>query len=192
MARTLDDILHERQALDTSHNQNESNRDSFIAIAHTALFAASVSFVGDVAPLSKAIWQPLLIAGWAADVLGLVALAISFVAARREIDARRQALNAEVPPSGGLADTLNAIALWSFPLALVLIFSFVTANVVQADVGKNAATSIESSSGRSEERVDPTPRGRRPGPASCRHPGRRLHRHHLLRRLRQRPRWSSP
>src|SRR5437588_2905779 len=133
MSRSLDDFNYDRQALDAAHGQNEAGRDVFIALAHTALFAASVSFVGDVAPLTQAIWVPVLIAGWTASVVGLVALTISFGAARRAIDARREALNDDNPPNSWIPEALNAIALWSFPVTLLCLFSFVTANVVHAN-----------------------------------------------------------
>lgn len=133
MTRSPEDYAHELQALDAAHAQNEAGRDAFIALAHTALFAASVSFVGDVAPLTEAIWRPALILGWSADVVGLLALTVSFVAARRAIDARRAAINDPDPPTNRFCDWLNAIALWSFPVALLCLFSFVTANVVNTD-----------------------------------------------------------
>lgn len=140
--RNPDDFAHERQALDAAHAQNEAGRDAFVALGHTALFAASVSFVGDVAPLTEAIWKPMLLAGWSADVIGLLALTLSFGAARRSIDARRAALNdSEAPTSGGL-ELLNGIALWCFPVALLCLFSFVTANVVHADDRKQDSTAV--------------------------------------------------
>jgi hypothetical protein len=145
--RTLDDFEHERGALDAAHTQNEAGRDAFVALAHTALFAASVSFVGDVAPITEAIWRPALIAGWTADVVGLLALTFSFGAARRAIDARRKALNDPEPPSDRISEWLNGIALWSFPVALLCLFSFVTANVVNADdrkIESSAAAQIHS------------------------------------------------
>lgn len=119
--------------LDAAHVQNEAGRDAFVALAHTALFAASVSFVGDVAPLNEALWKPALICGWLADVVGLIALTVSFGAARRAIDARRATLNDAIPKHSRSAEILNAVALWSFPTALVFLFSFVTVNVVYAD-----------------------------------------------------------
>lgn len=140
--RSLDDYAHERQALDAAHAQNEAGRDAFVALAHTALFAASVSFVGDVAPLDKAIWKPVLIAGWSADVTGLLALTFSFGAARRMIDARRAALNDLDPPTARSAELLNGIALWTFPIALLCLFSFVTANVVHVDDRKARPTAV--------------------------------------------------
>ncbi|NJR79340.1 hypothetical protein [Sphingomonas corticis] len=132
--RTDDDFAHERTALDAAHQQNETQRDSFIALAHTALFAASISFVGSVAPLRTAIWRPVLVTGWTFSVVGLLALTFSFGAARREIDRRRAALNDETPPAPSrVLGLLHTVATWSFPLSLLCLFSFVTSNVVSAD-----------------------------------------------------------
>ena len=179
--RTKDDYDHERQALDAAHVQNEAGRDAFIALAHTALFAASVSFVGDVAPITQAICKPVLIAGWIADVVGLLALTFSFGAARRAIDARRVALNDSEPPTDVWAERLNTIALWSFPVGLLCLFSFVTANVVHADVrqakpaantelrekGSNAAAASTQSQQRTAtwDRSDPSTSC--PGPSAA-------------------------
>lgn len=131
--RPPEDLKHELQALDQAHAQNEAARDSFVALAHTALFAASVSFVGSAVPLAKAVWRWALIGGWAVDVFGLLALTISFATARKAIDARRAAIYADVPPIALWSERLNGLALWSFPLALLCLFSFVTANVVYID-----------------------------------------------------------
>ncbi len=131
--RTSDDYAHERAILDMAYAQNEAGRDTFVALAHTALFAASVAFVGDVTPLREAVWRPALILGWICSVAGLLTLTFSFGAARRAIDARRAALNDEEPPASRRLDVLNGISLWSFPASLLCLFSFVTANVVQAD-----------------------------------------------------------
>ena len=132
--RSSDDVKHELQALDQAHAQNEAARDSFVALAHTALFAASVSFVGSAVPLAKAIWPWALVAGWAIDVIGLLSLTISFATARKAIDARRVAIYAETAPIAVWSDRLNELALWSFPAALLCLFSFVTANVIHINV----------------------------------------------------------
>lgn len=144
--RSPDDLRHELQALDQAHAQNEAARDSFVALAHTALFAASVSFVGSAVPLAKAVWLWALIAGWALDVLGLLSLAVSFATARKTIDARRAALYAETPPIAVWLDRLNWFALWSFPAALLCLFSFVTANVIHINdqEAQPSSTSISS------------------------------------------------
>lgn len=169
--RSADDYNHERQALDAAHAQNEAGRDAFVALAHTALFAASVSFVGDVAPLTQAVWKPALICGWLADVVGLLALTVSFGAARKAIDARRAALNDVEPPNSNVAEVLNGIALWSFPVALLCLFSFVTVNVVKAD-DREAKPAVATAQ----------PRGARVIPAAPRTELRRGHVHAVDRR----------
>ena len=160
MNRSADDFNHERQALDAAHAQNEAGRDAFIALAHTALFAASIAFVGDIAPLAEAVWKPALICGWLASVVGLFALTVSFDAARRAIDARRAALNDEDPPSSRLCEALNATALWSFPVALLCLFSFATANMVGAKNGQltERPAAAASTAGTARERDQPLPK----------------------------------
>lgn len=133
MARTPEEYAHELAGLDSAHAQNEAGRDAFIALAHTALFAASISFVGDITPLNEAIWRPALILAWLANVGGLLSLTFSFAAARKAIDARRAALNDDDPPDSKVLDRLNWAALWSFPVAILCLFAFVTANVVNVD-----------------------------------------------------------
>jgi hypothetical protein len=152
MTRSAEDFAYERGTLDAAHNQNEAGRDAFIAVAHTALFAASVSFVGDVTPLTDAILIPILILGWAASVVGLFALTVSFGAARRAIDARRAALNDDNPPNSTLCEVLNGIALWSFPVALLCLFSFVTANVVHANGQQTKHSTAVASEGANGQR----------------------------------------
>lgn len=151
MPRSSEDYRHELNALDAAHAQNEAGRDAFVALAHTALFASSVAFVGDVTSLDSAIWRPAVIVGWAASVTGLLTLTISFGMARRTIDKRREALNDDEPPSSGLLEILNGVSLWSFPVALLCLFSFVTANVVNADDRRTDATSSTESIGADRE-----------------------------------------
>jgi len=154
MSRRLEDFNHEREMLDAAHAQNEAGRDAFVALAHTALFAASIAFVGEVTHVTDAVCITALICGWAASVIGLLALTFSFWAARRAIDARREALNDDVPPEAWLADMLNAVALWSFPLALLCLFTFVTANVIHANGRQTAVTTTATttSSGHNQAR----------------------------------------
>jgi hypothetical protein len=168
MTRSAEDFAYERGTLDAAHNQNEAGRDAFVAVAHTALFAASVSFVGDVAPLTDAILIPALIFGWAASVIGLFALTISFGAARRAIDARRAALNDDNPPNSSFCEVLNGIALWSFPLALLCLFSFVTANVVHANGQQTKQPTAVASEGADGQRGNTT------APRALPQPGRSL------------------
>lgn len=131
--RTEADFNHERAGIDQAHGQNDAGRDSFVGLVHTALFAASIAFVGDVTPVKDAVWKPALIAGWTFSVIGLVCLTFSFQTARSAIAARREALHSSVPPSSTATDILNAVSLWTFPLTLLCLFSFTTANVVHTD-----------------------------------------------------------
>jgi hypothetical protein len=128
--RSAKEFEYERQSLDATHIENETSRDSFIGLAHTALFASSVSFVGDITPLTEVVWRPVLIFCWLSSVVGLLALTFSFGAARRAIDVRREALHNREAPENKLCDTLNAVALWSFPMALMSLFIFVSVNVI--------------------------------------------------------------
>jgi hypothetical protein len=129
--RTVEQKRDELNSLDQAHIQNETARDSFIGLGHTALLAASISFVGDVVPLADALCMPALILSWLAGIVGLLSLAMSFEEARRAIDRRRQAINDFDAPDSVDADKLNRIALWTFPVALITLFVFVTANVVR-------------------------------------------------------------
>jgi hypothetical protein len=140
--RPLDEFNHEREILDQAHTQNEAGRDAFLAVAHTALFAASVSFVGDLRPIENLVWVGALISAWIAGVTGLLALTVSFSAARRAIDARRAALNDPIAPTNLFAERLNGVALWSFPAALLCLFSFVTSNVVRPNASSPKATRV--------------------------------------------------
>lgn len=167
--REPDEIAHERSALDAAHTQNEAGRDAFVALAHTALFAASVAFVGDVRPINEAVLKPVLIAGWTASAFGLVALALSFGAARRAIDAQRAALYKEKAPPARLASALNTVSLWSFPLAILCLFAFATANVMTLNERSRtnpAATSAEPRPSPGQERRCPGTTGTESGTAT--------------------------
>ena len=127
--RNIDEFNQERLSLDAAHLQNENGRDTFLGLAHTAMFAASISFVGDVTPLNDAIFKPVLFLGWSLDVVGLVSLTCSFQAARYAIDRRREALNESTAPDAKWAERLNGVALWTFPFAVLCIFAFVSVNL---------------------------------------------------------------
>lgn len=165
--RDPEEVAHERAVLDAAHTQNEAGRDAFVALSHTALFAASIAFVGDVTPINEAIWKPALIAGWTASVAGLLALCLSFGAARRSIDARRTALWNSQPPENRSTMVLNAISLWSFPVALLCLFSFATANVMNVDAkSRTKTTSAAAEPGSEPARHSSGTPGAEPGTAS--------------------------
>ncbi|MBH5322182.1 hypothetical protein [Aurantiacibacter sediminis] len=131
--RSKEEYDAELASLDAAHNQNEAQRDSFIGLAHTALFAASISFVADLFPLGSAALLWLVVMAWLSSCFGLLALTLSFVESRKAIDARRQALNDEEPPRASWLEALNAVALWTFPVSLLSIFVFASVNLMRAN-----------------------------------------------------------
>lgn len=129
--RSSDDLSREVDALSQAHLQNETARDAFLALAHTALFAASVSFVSDVAENHQAKLLWLLIAGWLASVLGLLALTWSYFETSRHIRTRFQTIFDTAVAEPRLATLLNTGALLSFPVALISTFVFAAANIAR-------------------------------------------------------------
>lgn len=175
--RTPEDFANERDALYQAFAQNEVGRDTFVGLSHTALFASSVAFVGDVRPLAEAIWKPVLIFGWACNLVGLVSLALSFAVVRRHIVSRITALNSDEAPSSAWADVPNAVSLWCVPASLLCLFLFVTVNVWNIDEPKAkpavaAAVSAEPSEHRAS-RLDAAAARAHPAQPGVR-PGRRL------------------
>jgi len=139
--RAIEDIRSELKALNEAHLQNESTRDAFLALAHTALFAASVSFVGDIAARAQAHILWMLLFGWAVSVVGLCALTLSYVETTRHIRRRQQQAYDPVAEIPRLANVANAIALWSFPFALISTFAFAAVNILHMSDDHEAANS---------------------------------------------------
>ena len=171
--RSESDYNHERDGIDLAHAQNDAGRDAFVGLVHTALFAASIAFVGDVAPLKDAVLKPALLAAWFFNFVGLLALTISFQAARCAANKRRSALNDPTPPSTRGVDVLNGVSLWTFPVSLLCLFSFTIANVVQTNDRQKPSTTATVVPGHRSPGLDATaPRPRVPGsnadPASSR------------------------
>jgi hypothetical protein len=129
--RSLEEIECELEGLKQAHLQNETTRDAFLALAHTALFAASVSFVGDLARDGPARILWLLIVGWSASIVGLCTLTFSYFEAARHIRRRHNQVYAPVADEPRVGNALNAIALGSFPVALISTFIFAAANMLR-------------------------------------------------------------
>lgn len=127
--RTPDECKDELAQLDQAHLQNETARDSFIAVAHTALFAASIAFIGDVVKLEDATAAWAVEASWVLNATGLVALSISYPIVARYIHKRRQAVYNAQPPECRVCSWLNWAALATFPLSVLALLLFVLANV---------------------------------------------------------------
>ena len=110
----------QKKLLNEAHSQNEEGRDAFLAIAHTALFAASLGFIGNLIDNEPPKLIFILIIGWSSSVIGLGALTWSFYEAKRQI--LRASREEQTNPQA--VRFANNVALWSFPTALLLIFPF--------------------------------------------------------------------
>ena len=130
--RSREEFNAELSSLDAAHNQNEGLRDTFIGLGHTALFAASISFVADLFPVGKAELVWLIIMAWVSSCIGLIAFTLSFSESRKAIDARRAALNEKEAPRASKLEALNAVSLWSFPVSLIAILIFASVNLVKS------------------------------------------------------------
>lgn len=128
--RSPEDCRSELEAIDAAQIANEVQRDAFVALGHTALFAASIAYIGDVRPAGEAetLWS--LYIAWASSVVGLLALTFSFDVARRAANARRRSIYEQiVDDSAALVNFCNAVALWTFPISLIFLAAFATINV---------------------------------------------------------------
>lgn len=67
---------------------------------------------------------------WLASVVGLLALTLSFQAAGRDINKRRQLIYEDHIQEPSLTNILNGVALWSFPMALISTFAFAAINML--------------------------------------------------------------
>jgi hypothetical protein len=124
VARDIEEVRAELSALNDAHLQNETTRDAFLALAHTALFAASVSFVSDLIKNGAGDFLWLLLVAWISSVVGLSALTASYSATARLIKSRQDQVYSATVKEPKLANILNSIALWSFPVALLSTFAF--------------------------------------------------------------------
>jgi hypothetical protein len=131
---------------------NQNGRDAFLAVAHTALFAASISFVGDVVKDHELQFVWLIISSWAVGVVGLVSLVASYASAQHEIGKRREAIFHDTHSNYNLTSKLNKMALYSFPIVLFLTFAFAACNVFNmSDENKQIQVLVEKG-------IQPAPR----------------------------------
>jgi hypothetical protein len=128
--RDVEEVRAELEGLKDAHLENETARDAFLALAHTALFAASIAFVGDLAEHDRPRILWLLLLGWLASVIGLSALTLSFSVATRHIRRRHDQVYEAAVDEPRAANILNSIALWSFPIALISTFLFAAINMI--------------------------------------------------------------
>lgn len=127
--RTPDECRDELTQLDQAHLQNETARDSFIAVAHTALFAASIAFIGDVVAVEDASASWAVKTAWVLNASGLIALSASYPLVSWHIAKRRDAVYDPDQPNCRICAFLNWTALTAFPLSVIALLWFVLANV---------------------------------------------------------------
>lgn len=120
----------ELQDINASYMANEAQRDAFVALGHTALFASSIAFIGGVDALKSAKGLVFLCGAWGMSVLGLFALTLSFELAKRCADKRRKAIHDAEEPDSASAALANSIALWTFPVSMTLLTAFAVVNII--------------------------------------------------------------
>lgn len=127
--RSESDWRPELQDINASHLANEAQRDALVALGHTALFAASIAFIGGVEALKSAHGLGFLCGAWGSSVIGLFALTLSFELAKRCANDRRKAIHDQNAPHGSMAELSNSVALWTFPLSMTLLTIFAVVNI---------------------------------------------------------------
>lgn len=131
--RSEADIRQEAAEIAAAQVANASQRDAFVALGHTVLITASIAFMGDVRPAGEVEVLWLLILSWAVSVIGLFALTLSFHAAHSDSERRRlQIHDASLDDRDRLTSVCNMLALWSFPVSMLLTVVFATINLWNA------------------------------------------------------------
>jgi hypothetical protein len=132
MVRSPEAVPQEIQDNSAAHIANEIQRDAFVSLGHTALFAASIAFIGDVAKPGEAEFLWILYLAWASSVLGLLSLTASFELAKRQNDKQRDLVHLLALEVSPFADYANRLALWTFPISLICLAFFAGINVAKA------------------------------------------------------------
>lgn len=127
--RSENDLRNELDRIKDAHLANEAQRDGFIAVGHTALFAASIGFMGGLDKIqhSEQVW--VLCGAWISSVIGMLSLTFSFWLAERYNNARRSGIHEADPPSDAAINFVNALALWTFPASMVLLTIYAGVNI---------------------------------------------------------------
>ena len=128
--RSDEDKRQEVAGIIAAQIANAGQRDAFVALGHTVLFTASIAFMGDIRPAGEVEWTWLLFLSWASSVIGLIALTWSFREAHVAADERIAKIHDDDADDGlDAVDFANAVALWTFPLSMLLTAVFVGTNL---------------------------------------------------------------
>ena len=133
MSRDPEHIAQEAAGIASALIANEGQRDAFLALGHTVLFTASIAFVSDVRPAEEVQGLWLLFVAWTLSIIGLFALTLSFQTAKSEAEKRLRDIHKDhVDDRGLLTNFCNGIALWTFPLSMLLTVIFAGINLWNA------------------------------------------------------------
>lgn len=136
VSRPKKEVEREWAELAATLTANSLARDSFLAVAHTALFASSIAFLSDIVGSRPPIAIWLIIIAWASAVIGLLSLTISYVSADKAIRTRFEQIHDLEPFQSSITDRLNLIATITFAVSLILTFFFSSINVLRMNEPK--------------------------------------------------------
>ncbi len=130
MSRTDEQKREEVAEINAALSANASQRDAFIALGHTVLFTASISFMGDVRPAQEIEFVWVLLFAWALNAVGLIALTWSFQAAHSDNNRRIDRIHDDAAVDGNKClGITNGVALWTFPAAMIATAVFAALNL---------------------------------------------------------------
>lgn len=130
MSRTDKQKREEVAEINAAMSANASQRDAFIALGHTVLFTASISFMGDVRPAREIEFVSVLFFAWFLNAVGLIALTWSFQAAHNDNNRRIDRIHDDSAVDGNKGlEIANGVALWTFPAAMIATAVFAALNL---------------------------------------------------------------
>lgn len=130
MNRTDEQKQAEVDRINANQSANDTQRDAFVALGHTVLFTASISFMGDVRPSAEIEHQWLLFASWFISLIGLFALTLSFQLANADNNRRVDEVHNDRTDDRNIGlEVSNEIGLWTFPVAMTATMAFAGLNL---------------------------------------------------------------
>ncbi|MDQ0566862.1 hypothetical protein GRI55_05415 [Erythrobacter citreus] len=130
MNRTDEQRQAEVDRINANQSANDNQRDAFVALGHTVLFTASISFMGDVRPAAEIEHLWLLFAAWFISVVGLFALTFSFQLANADNNRRVDQIHDDSADDRNIwLEVSNEIGLWTFPAAMTATMAFAGLNL---------------------------------------------------------------
>lgn len=130
MTRTDEQKQAEVDRINANQSANDGQRDAFVALGHTVLFTASISFMGEVRPAAEIEFVYILFGAWFVSAVGLLALTWSFQAAHNDNNRRVDTVHDDNADDRNVGlELANEIALWTFPAAMIATAIFAALNL---------------------------------------------------------------